>query len=126
MFTRKLTRPFQAAIAAGALSALFAAAPAQASDQSAWLQEQLSITDGGASYVAYVASGSNTVGSYKTDTQSVWLQAQLAISDGSPPYIRGDAEPVYAGASSPSDSARFDKQFAFVEHGLRTTDGSNM
>ena len=125
MFTRKLTRPFQAAIAAGALSALFAAAPAQASDQSAWLQEQLAISDGGTSYVSFVAGGSTT-GPSKTDTRGEWLQAQLAISDGSSPYIRGDAEPVYASASSPSDSARFDKQIAFVEHGLRTTDGSNM
>ncbi len=69
MFTRKLTRPFQAAIAAGALSALFAAAPAQASDQSAWLQEQLSITDGGASYVAYVAR---------------WQQYRRLLQDGHP------------------------------------------
>ena len=124
MFTRQFTRPFQATIAAGVLSALFAAAPAQALDQSAWLQEQLVSTDG-ASSVSNVPSG-NTGRSYEADTQSVWLQGQLAITDGSSPYIRGDAEPVYASASSPSDGTRFDKQFAFVEHGLRTTDGSNM
>ena len=125
MFTRKLTRPFQVTIAAAALSALFAAAPAQALDQSAWLQEQLAISDG-ASHVAYVPGGSNTAGSYKTDTQSVWLQAQLAITDGSPPIIRGDTEPVYAHASRPGGTALSAKQFALVERGLQTTDGSNM
>ena len=124
MFTRHFTRPFQVAIAAGALSALFAAAPAQAADQSAWLQEQISISDGGISLVSF-ATGGNTGRSYPTDTQSEWLQGQLASTDGSSPYIRGDAEPVYAGAPHPGGTATTNKQLAFVERGLRTTDGSN-
>jgi hypothetical protein len=123
MFTRQLTKPFQATIAAGALSALFAAAPAQAADQSAWLQEQISISDGGTSLVSF-ATGGNTGLSYPTDTQSEWLQGQLASTDGSSPYIRGDAEPVYA-APHPGGTATTNMQFAFVERGLQTTDGSN-
>lgn len=122
MFTRKLTRPFQITIAAGALGALFAAVPAQASDQDAWLQQQLSISDGGAPYVSFVAGDSNT-GSVKRDAQSEWLQGQLAISDGSAPIGRGDAKQSYV-ASGPSDAAS-NKQFAFVEHGLHQSDGCN-
>lgn len=122
MYARKCIRPFQITIAAGALGALFAAVPAQASDQGAWLQQQLSITDGGAPYGSFVAGDSNT-GSVERDAQSEWLQGQLAISDGSAPVIgSGDAKQSYA-ASRPSDESN--KQFAFVEHGLRQTDGCN-
>jgi hypothetical protein len=120
MFTTQLTKPFHVAIAAGMLGAIFAAAPAQAADQSAWLQEQLAITDG-ASFVAIGAGESPAaVSSYKTDTQSVWVQKQLTITDGSAPVIRGDTEPVYAATTR----AMSDKQFAFVEHALHQTDGS--
>lgn len=41
MNIRQFTTHFHLAIAAGALTALSAAAPAQAVDQDAWLQEQL-------------------------------------------------------------------------------------
>ena len=81
MFTRHFTRPFQVAIAAGALSALFAAAPAQASDQSGWLQEQLAISDG-SSFASFVPGARNTDTTHETDSQTVWLQEQLAMSDG--------------------------------------------
>jgi hypothetical protein len=125
MNTRQFTRPFHLAVAAGALAALTAAAPAQSADQGAWLQEQLAISDGGSS-VTSVPDARNTRSTHETDTQTVWLQAQLAISDGSSPYIRGDAEPVYAGAPRPGGTAMSDVQFAFVEHGLHTSDGSNL
>jgi hypothetical protein len=93
MNSRRFTRPFQPTIAAGALAALFAAAPAQAADQDAWLQQQLAISDGG-SYPSFVAT-ERSPGGYQADAQSVWLQEQLAISDGSAPIGRGPAA-VYA------------------------------
>jgi hypothetical protein len=126
MFTRQLTRTFQVTIAAGALGALFAAAPAQAFDQDAWFQEQLAISDGGSSSVAFAPGAGNTGSTYETHIQTAWLQAQLAITDGSSPYIRGDAEPVYAGTPSAGSNAMLDRQFALVEHGLHVTDGSNL
>jgi hypothetical protein len=88
MNIRRFTTHFRLAIAAGALTALSAAAPAQAVDQGAW------------------------------------LQGQLAISDGSVPFNVSGANQAYAGAPHPSDGLS-NKQFAFVEHGLRQSDGCN-
>ena len=122
MNTKQSARPFQIAIAAGALSALFAAVPAQSADQSAWLQGQLAVSDGG-SYPSSVP-GDKSTGGYKTDAQSAWLQAQLATSDGSAPFNASDANQGYAGTPHPSGTLS-DKQYAFVEHGLRQTDGCN-
>lgn len=133
MFTKQVTKPFHVAIGAGLLSALLAAAPAQAADDSAWLQEQLSISDGspavenrGAQAVPAGARSPVANPTYRPDARSEWFQEQLAISDGSPGSSRGQGERSYAGAPGPSDGVKFDKQFAFVSHGLQTTDGSNM
>ena len=110
MFTKQIIKPFHVAIAAGLLSAVFVTAPAQAVDQSVWLQEQIAITDG-ASYSQVGTPGSTpSQGAgkfYKTDAQSVWVQAQLAVTDGSAPYIGGDAEPVYAGAPQARAATRW-------------------
>lgn len=122
MNIRRFTTHFHLAIAAGALTALSAAAPAQAVDQGAWLQEQLAASDGG-SYPSFVPSEKSTR-AYETDAQSAWLQGQLAISDGSVPFNVSGANQAYAGAPHPSDGLS-NKQFAFVEHGLRQSDGCN-
>lgn len=121
MNIRQFTTHFHLAIAVGALTALSAAAPAQAVDQDAWLQEQLAASDGG-SYSAFVP-GEKSAGGYETNAQSAWLEQQLAISDGSAPVSEGDARRVYA-APSPNDAVS-NRQFAFVEHGLHQSDGCN-
>jgi len=128
MYTKQIIKPFRVAIAAGLLSAIFVTAPAQAVDQSVWLQEQIAITDGASYSQLGTPGGAPSQGAgkfYKMDAQSVWVQAQLAVTDGSSSYIRNDAEPVYAGAPRPGSNAMADKQFAFVEHGLHQTDGCN-
>jgi hypothetical protein len=116
MFTRHFTRPFQVAIAAGALSALFAAAPAQASDQSGWLQEQLAISDGSSS--ASFVSGARSIGStHETDSQTVWLQEQLAISDGTS-YISFVPDRRTGGAY------KMETQSVWLQQQLAISDGS--
>jgi hypothetical protein len=133
MVTKQIIYPFQVAIGAGLLSALVLAAPAQAADDGAWLQEQLSISDGSPTAAhrdahAVPSGERSTVAkpTFRPDAGSEWVQEQLAVSDGSPGVSRGQAEQPYVGAPSPSDGVKFDNQFAFFQHGLRITDGSNM
>ena len=95
MKTRQFPRSIRVAIAIGALGALVAAAPARALDQDAWLQQQLSTSDGG-SYTPFVPSEKSASAYKSDDAQSVWVQRQLTISDGSAPIDRGDAEAEYA------------------------------
>lgn len=121
MFTKRFN-PFQTAVAAGALAALFAAASAQAVDQSAWLQEQLAATDG-ASYVSFVP-GEKGTSTYHTDAQSAWLQEQLAISDGFAAPDRRIAETVYGGVKR-SGGTPSHQQIASAERAVYRTDGCN-
>ncbi len=117
MFTRRFTRPFQVTIAAGALSALFAAAPAQAFDQDAWLQEQLAISDG-ASFASFVPDAKNTDRTYETDAQTEWLQRQLAISDGTSYNLS------FVPGPSTGKSSTMDAQSVWLQGQLAISDGS--
>jgi hypothetical protein len=109
-------RPFKLMIAAGALSALFAAAPAQAFDQDAWLQEQLAISDG-ASFASFVPDARNTDRTYETDAQTEWLQRQLAISDGT-------SYTSFVPGPSTANTSKVGAQSVWLQGQLAISDGS--
>jgi hypothetical protein len=129
MFAKQSINPFFAAIGAGLLGTVLAAAPAQAADDSQWVQEQLSISDGSPGFAPRnvqpiaAAPGPRTAVTYQRNTQSEWLQKQLAASDGSPVIADGSVEQTYVAAPSSVTDVKAAQQFAFVEHGLHVSDG---
>jgi hypothetical protein len=129
MFTKQIINPFQAAIGTAFLGAVLAAAPAQAADDSTWLQEQLSISDGSPGFAPRnvqpiaAARGPRAAITYQRNTQSEWLQKQLAASDGSPVIADASVEQKYVAAPSSVTDVKAAQQFAFVERGLHVSDG---
>lgn len=110
------TRPFKLMIAAGALSALSTTVPAQAFDQSAWLQEQLAISDG-SSYASFVPDARNTDRTYETDAQTEWLQGQLAMSDGT-------SYTSFVPGPSTGKTSKVNAKSAWLQGQLAISDGS--
>jgi hypothetical protein len=110
MLNSKLTRI--------AITVTFAfVAPQSFADNSSWLEEQLSISDG---YSAPNASAEvKGRQGFKPAGNPSWLDQQLAISDGySPPNEAAARKSVYVGAKLESS------QDDFVHRGLRISDGT--
>jgi hypothetical protein len=102
--------------AAITFAAVTLAVPAFA-DDSSWLDEQRSISDGYSP--ANGNAGPQGKQGFMPTANSSWLEQQLAISDGySPPNEAAGRESVYVGAKL--EVAQED----FVQRGLRITDGT--
>jgi hypothetical protein len=99
-------------------AAITVAAPAFA-DNSSWLDEQRSISDGySPSDTSAGAEGRQGFAPSRIGNSS-WLERQLSISDGySPPNEAAGTSSVYVGAKL--ENAQDD----FVQRGLRITDGT--
>jgi hypothetical protein len=102
-------------VISAATLAAFAITPSQAAD--GWLEQQRSVSDGGAhSALDAGAEGKRGVTVAKSDP---WLEQQLAISDGYSP-LNEAAGTVYVGAAF-----SFEPNTSFMEHQRRMSDGTN-
>ena len=111
MLNSKLTRI--------AITVTFAfVAPQSFADNSSWLEEQLSISDGYSPTTT--SAGVEGRQGFEPAGNPSWLDQQLAISDGySPPNEAAARKSVYIGAKFESNS-----NDGFMERGRRITDGT--
>ena len=132
MLCKQIIKSFHAIIGAGLLASVFMIFSSQAAGESnCWMEEQLTLTDGGSPYFG-CAVREQGVEARRAESQAAaesncWMEEQLTLTDGGSPYFGCAVREQGVGARRADtiehSVAKPDKEDGFLDRQFRMAGG---